>query len=53
MRMGLTYLASWGVAIGVAAALWSDHRAWVAIVVGLVVGFPIFLVGLAWAGSES
>jgi hypothetical protein len=44
MKEPLTYVASWGVGIAVAAAVWSRHRWWVAILIGLACGLLVFVL---------
>jgi hypothetical protein len=49
MRMTLAYVTSWGLVAGVEAALWPTEPWWVAIVIGLACGFPVFVLGAWWA----
>jgi hypothetical protein len=49
MRMTLAYVMSWGLVAGVEAGLWSSQSWWVAILIGLACGVPVFLLGAWWA----
>jgi hypothetical protein len=48
----LAYVLSWSVAAVVAAALWSSYRWWVAILIGLASGFPVFVLVAWWAARD-
>lgn len=50
--MTLVYVASWAVAIVVAAVLWSPVPWWAAVLIGLAAGVPVFVAGAFWASRR-